>query len=59
MVFVQYCLVLFSSFLHIVIRKSLPLVLQLIIHGILVAMKVVFLQLCMDLSDFFIVDCFF
>ena len=39
---------IFSLFLHIVIRISPPLVLQLIIHGILVAMKVVFLQLCMD-----------
>ena len=51
MAFVQYCLVLFSSFLHIVIRTSLPLVLLLIIHGILVAMKLVLVQLFTDCSD--------
>ena len=47
----QYCLVLFSSFLHIVTRTSFLLVLRLIIHGILVAMKLVLLQLFTDCSD--------
>jgi|GEM_PF-4121053 len=40
-----------SSFLHIVTRTSLPLVLLLIIHGILVAMKLVLVQLFTDCSD--------
>ena len=51
LIFVQYWLVLFSSSLFIVTRTSLPLVLRLIIHGLLVAILLVLWQLLTDWSD--------
>ena len=60
MVFVQYCLVLFSSLLHIVIRTSLPPGLTIDYSWHLGGYEAGIIAICVWISSMsFIVDCFF